>query len=537
MNRTVRYLASSMLLMGLLFCSAEPAAAQTFSIYASSSDLTPSGGAADAQCLAQVGGGTVVFYNTSEQGIYEWDGSSLTVHTAPSTLQSNITAVSENIDRCDGVFYDATSGSIYFSLRASNETNQPNYIYRTSVADATDFDFVELDGVLSVEVYNSELYFASYAFFDDTGTREDGIYKLPLDLSGTPTAVATNADLSLGTDIAIDDAGTLYAYSNSFADGNFGQKVVSVDLTAASPTFQVFVDPYASGSPLTTGDDNLNLADLDFVTFGGTDYLVAYNEGSADEFATIRTSDQQIDLLFEGADIVSNTSAGGYTSSFADPLAVASDGTLYVGSRDGSSSTDYIASASGAAPLPVELTAFTATANGQAVTLRWQTASETNNAGFYVQHRAPGASWSTLRFVEGAGTTTTPQRYAFTAEALSPGTHAFRLRQVDLDGTATLSDLRTITVRQQAGLVLQGAHPVTAGRSVPISVQLPGKQAVRVSLYNVLGQRVQTISRGTTGADGRLQTRLSTEGLASGLYFVQVQGASRTYTKRLSIVQ
>ena len=78
--------------------------------------------------------------------------------------------------------------------------------------------------------------------------------------------------------------------------------------------------------------------------------------------------------------------------------------------------------------LPVELVSFQARTGESGVRLSWQTASETNNTGFYVQHRAPsrenaqgssqGSSqsssqeeWARLGFVEGAGTTSEPQAY------------------------------------------------------------------------------------------------------------------------------
>src|SRR5690606_28712319 len=90
--------------------------------------------------------------------------------------------------------------------------------------------------------------------------------------------------------------------------------------------------------------------------------------------------------------------------------------------------------------LPGELVSFTATLDGPDGVLAWQTASETNNAGFEVEHTAVetrrGASlpWQRLAFVAGRGTTAEPQSYTYRAAGLEPGRHVFRLRQVDYDG-------------------------------------------------------------------------------------------------------
>jgi len=85
--------------------------------------------------------------------------------------------------------------------------------------------------------------------------------------------------------------------------------------------------------------------------------------------------------------------------------------------------------------LPVEMAGFEAEMDGEAVQLRWNTASETNNAGFHVQHqRLPegdstvsAEGWETLGFVEGAGTTSQKKSYRFETNTLEYGSHAFRL--------------------------------------------------------------------------------------------------------------
>jgi len=82
--------------------------------------------------------------------------------------------------------------------------------------------------------------------------------------------------------------------------------------------------------------------------------------------------------------------------------------------------------------LPVELSSFSAQRDGQSAVLTWSTASETNNAGFAVQHAIGTEGFEQIGWVEGVGTTNEAQTYDFTAENLSAGTHRFRLKQEDL---------------------------------------------------------------------------------------------------------
>ena len=83
------------------------------------------------------------------------------------------------------------------------------------------------------------------------------------------------------------------------------------------------------------------------------------------------------------------------------------------------------------ASLPVELTAFDAVVSKDDVILRWETASELNNAGFEVQHKPvrstqsqltqsqqaqpQEAPWQTMEFVQGAGSTLERRRATATA--------------------------------------------------------------------------------------------------------------------------
>ncbi len=523
----------------LLF-GASVASGQTFELVADSSDLAPSGESADAQCIDQLSSGTFVFFNSNAGGIYTWDGSDVGVHTTPSALNSNITATTNTINRCDAIEIDG-GGNVYFSFRASNDENQPNYIYKTEAADPSVNSFKEVDGTLGLSVYNSTLYLASYAFFEDTGSRDDGIYSLPTDLSGSPTEVAINSDLSIDGGIDVSSSGVLYGYSNSFAGGNFGQKVVSLDLTVGSPSFDVFAEPYASGSPLTSGGENIE--DLNTVTFGGNEYVTVHNQNSTapngEEFATIDVVDQSISVLFTGADLVSNLPVSEYDGAFARALTVNTSGEVTVASGGGGEI--YLATVNDAPPLPVEMAGFDAVQNGGAVELRWQTASETNNAGFNVQHKTD-RGWTTLGFVESkatGGTTTKAQSYRYTVgRNLDPGTHRFRLEQKDLDGSGSFSGVETVDVGMGSALRLAAPAPNPVRDQATLSFAVKeGAADVTVSVYNTLGQKVTTLYRGTPTAGQSKDLTLRTDGLSSGLYLVRLQANGQTRTQRVTVVK
>jgi hypothetical protein len=181
--------------------------------------------------------------------------------------------------------------------------------------------------------------------------------------------------------------------------------------------------------------------------------------------------------------------------------------------------------------LPVELTAFTGAADGSRAVLRWSTASETNNAGFDVQHAAHGADFRSVHFAPGAGTTLEAQHYAFTSAELAPGTHTFRLRQLDLDGAENLSHLVEVTVSAGGAALAVAPNPSRERAAVTLSV--PSAQHVEVSAYDALGRRVATLFSGA--AEGRVPMTLS--GAAPGVYVLVAEGETFRTTTTATVLR
>jgi hypothetical protein len=188
-------------------------------------------------------------------------------------------------------------------------------------------------------------------------------------------------------------------------------------------------------------------------------------------------------------------------------------------------------------PLPVELATLEAVRVEDAVQLTWTTASETNNAGFYVEHRGPDTRQFALSgFVEGHGTTDRPQQYRFRTDALDPGRHTFRLQQVDLDGTTTRSDTVSVQVRLgDAARITVAPNPIH--RQGTVSLRVREEQSGTVALYDVLGRRVRTLHEGAL-SPGRAHTlSLNVDGLASGLYFLRATGEQFQKTQRITVTR
>ena len=187
--------------------------------------------------------------------------------------------------------------------------------------------------------------------------------------------------------------------------------------------------------------------------------------------------------------------------------------------------------------LPVEFASFTGTADGRDALIRWQTASESNNAGFKLLHKAPDAESSRkVAFIEGVGTTTEAQQYKYQVSDLSAGTHRFQLEQVDLDGSTSLSDPLTLTVgAKETRLELVGANPFSTTTQVEYTVE--DSAPLEVVLYDVMGRKVRTLVKGSHPENTTRTVTVDGSDLSSGIYFLRLKTERVTRTRKLTVTR
>jgi hypothetical protein len=96
--------------------------------------------------------------------------------------------------------------------------------------------------------------------------------------------------------------------------------------------------------------------------------------------------------------------------------------------------------------LPVTLQSFNLSRSGNNISLRWTTLTEINNRGFYVQRLLGNGRWENMSFIPSqatGGNSTTALNYSFTDLNTFRGITQYRLQQVDVDGRAKYSDIRS----------------------------------------------------------------------------------------------
>jgi hypothetical protein len=188
--------------------------------------------------------------------------------------------------------------------------------------------------------------------------------------------------------------------------------------------------------------------------------------------------------------------------------------------------------------VPVELTSFTATANGKEVKLNWSTATETNNQGFEIQRKLDNYVWDKIGFVEGHGTTTEPQEYLYIDElnGVNAASIAYRLKQLDFDGSYEYSYVVFVNNLSPVDYGISQNFPNPFNPVTTISYSLPIKSQVELVVYNTLGEKVKQLVIGEKEA-GSYSVELNATSLASGVYFYRLQAGSYIETKKMVLMR
>ncbi|OGX89686.1 T9SS type A sorting domain-containing protein [Hymenobacter coccineus] len=182
-------------------------------------------------------------------------------------------------------------------------------------------------------------------------------------------------------------------------------------------------------------------------------------------------------------------------------------------------------------PLPVQLMAFSAVAQGGSAVLNWSTASEINNDHFAVERSVDAKAFEQIGTVPGHGSTSAPHSYQFTeprVALLGQLLLYYRIRQVDADGVAVLSPVRVVafSANKSAAAIWLYPNPVSATATLDLSA-LP-ESAYSVTVSDLMGRTLLRMH--LTGGQPHL---LNVQALPAGAYQVTVSGDSVLTTKRL----
>jgi hypothetical protein len=151
-----------------------------------------------------------------------------------------------------------------------------------------------------------------------------------------------------------------------------------------------------------------------------------------------------------------------------------------------------------------------------------------NNESFLVQRSGDGKTFETIGKVKGAGTTTRLSNYQFIDTRPMVGVSYYRLQQIDIDGTSSLSKVEVVQPQgETAGTLHLYPNPVD---NYQLYVDIPAEKGEKVvlSVHDILGKVVYETSFEYTA-----EPYLLTKNLPDGVYVITVATSNRVFHEKV----
>jgi hypothetical protein len=325
-------------------------------------------------------------------------------------------------------------------------------------------------------------------------------------------------------------------------NGSGNGKMITIEFDTYSSLGTSGVDgSYGGGAPGSGINDEISIhkdedsGDSGLITAGGTvnagnledglehDVCITYNAGTHILAVTIDgTSKISYDLgatynfntYFSGTTLNYTWSAGEYGATNLQTIGPA--GSQIFATMGHNPCTHAVV-------MPVRLISFTGELTNETVLLNWATATETNNAKFIIERSADGVNWASIGEVAGAGSISSIVNYNFIDNAPLNGIAYYRLKQVDVDGTSTLSSVIAVQTGGDQSVHI-GPNPFDDALTITSSV----KGNLDISISDVLGKQVYHVNQKNDTGTFSIQPDL-----ASGTYVVTIQTETSVEQRKL----
>ena len=186
-----------------------------------------------------------------------------------------------------------------------------------------------------------------------------------------------------------------------------------------------------------------------------------------------------------------------------------------------------------ASVLPISLASFSVHNDNGHVQLQWTTATELNCNRFEIERSSDGTSWVRIGTVNGNGTSS--KAHTYQSSDINPlnGNNYYRLKQYDMDGSFTVSDVRSLKMLLQAGSSVI-VYPNPAKGLINFTLQHFTAGNITATLSTMSGNIIhqETITVSDAAANYKLNMKKQP---APGMYILQLKGESLSETIKVMV--
>ena len=192
---------------------------------------------------------------------------------------------------------------------------------------------------------------------------------------------------------------------------------------------------------------------------------------------------------------------------------------FYVSTNNGIEATR-----AGAQELPVSFGSFSAGIRNQSVFCDWTTLTEMNNDGFAIEKSIDGINFSRIGYINSKGTngnSTAPLQYQFEDTRLLNGKSFYRIKQVDKDGKASYSQVRSIQLA--GGLKTLSAMVLTNPIKDELKINVKSPEDKNISIRVISASGTVLLSKQQLISNGENNLVLPANHLPKGLVIISIK--------------
>jgi hypothetical protein len=186
--------------------------------------------------------------------------------------------------------------------------------------------------------------------------------------------------------------------------------------------------------------------------------------------------------------------------------------------------------------LPVELAEFNVTLKNNNADLKWVTASERNSDKYEIERSIDGIIFEKVGEVAAAGNSNYLVNYNYAdrnVTELNVKVIYYRLRQLDLDGSATYSNVKSVSMNKNFNAMsIEGVYPNPFMQSIKVKLSMEIATTITYELFDSKGAIV--LSKTIEAEKGENTISISNlDELARGIYLLKMNDGINIHTSVL----
>lgn len=183
--------------------------------------------------------------------------------------------------------------------------------------------------------------------------------------------------------------------------------------------------------------------------------------------------------------------------------------------------------------LPIELLSFTAEPIDKTVSLKWITASESNNSHFIIERSRNTNTIEEIARVEGAGYSNIIRNYQTLDEKPLDGISYYRLKQIDFDGQFSYSEWTPVNFSQVADIDIDYVNYETNAEKLFVQCINPQVDKLEFIVLSSSGQMVSSITN--SGSTSNWSGFLALPNPSPGSYILMLTSNGKSAYKKFII--